>query len=492
MKMTMIRLERHVIIIALVMVGGVFAGLIPPDEQWPGTYGTVDGYPSEIVGYWIPDSIEVFRGIWIDERFPSSSTGHLKWPLDHDPTCVAASLRFCRVYFGSDDRYVDESISADELSNFIDAMAQQTGHPEISNCPIVVDGQINKTEMEAAFPGRIICMGNWFPCGGCANTTVYFQGPEEGDDKKEEGDFSYSGSGNKFNVYAPKWGWPHGYYSHGDFYFPFVTQMVKLRVPADWDPLSGPPTLLAPPSDYRGDPGTWYGEWPEYYPSDQLPDDLAYSAGVWLPNKYIANLWRAFSSRHPTLTQKKAGEGYNGSHFNNWDLSAGPKLSISNPTRPYNIAKQGGTKFPVYAKNSKIQVELGCGYDGFDTLFLYDGDRLLGKVPHNDLGIYRVRECLLSETGIRALIAVATWADGKKVTSRPAILYVTDAIGEIPNVSAAPSAAVTPRILKSHTLTRVIRRDFRGVVVRRQLPNGKGMVEYTVKGREIRPLKTRR
>ncbi len=397
--------------------------LIGKSDLWPGT--TVQE-GSKFVG-WVPDSVSVLRFIIMRHQ--------AGFEIDHDKSCMAFAAKCAYMWTPE-----GENASKSEFESFLSKMATETGHPEIVNLPVMSDGETNdmpRDHLCSVFGERFLAHYGWTSKAqwksDCPNL-ITFQILEEGNDKIGEGGAPYNGSGEHPQMKMMNWGWPHGYYGKKCILWPLYMEAMRLRVPADWDPLEGPPNYkditVPQEGEWRADPSTWYGVWPEVYPRDEYPGDA--TKGVWLPSEDFAYLFRAKASRHPTATQHDQGEANLGATMNNADLSGQPQLMITSPARPYHV-KFGGKDYPLYPLKASIDVGFKNGFyaeaEPYDAVKfgVYDGKHLLREIDAQaDQVNYVVKDCRLNNTGPRSLIVIAELADGKKVTSRPVPVYVTD------------------------------------------------------------------
>jgi hypothetical protein len=165
---------------------------------------------------------------------------------------------------------------------------------------------------------------------------------------------------------APQWTVGHKPSQGEAIIFPFLLDVLRLRLPADADLTKGAPTLtpVREEDGWLGLTDTWTGNDP------QVVSFKEYTTGpaVWLPSAGMAQLWRATVANHPrTVIQFPTFDG-NASfdqdiypYWHNSTLKAGAPLEMvaSGPTgadvrvtyyegaRALNVVKTHGTPYRV-------------------------------------------------------------------------------------------------------------------------------------------------
>jgi len=176
---------------------------------------------------------------------------------------------------------------------------------------------------------------------------------------------------------AMQWGKGHDYGATNDLAWPFVAEVVRLRLPADHDPRTGPPKLRPIPEEqgWLANIATWESNFAEIAPFDETrAKDPNWT---WLPSKSIAWLWRGFVAHHPPARLEAALEPGDGA-----------KLTL------------------------RLQGDLPENVRKVD---FYRGDELIATTsaaPH------QVATGAMSRTW-DAAIAVLTLADGSQLATRP-------------------------------------------------------------------------
>jgi len=200
-----------------------------------------------------------------------------------------------------------------------------------------------------------------------------------------------------------QWGCAHDFANSATLFIPWCEAIADARIPKDASPLTGPVKLkaLREQDGWLGDRGSWethfatVASWADY-PGDK-------SAALWLPNRYVACVWRAFQSKDPPVI-----------------------LEVS--------TADGKVKLPA----ASPKVERGMMADANEDLLLeaivranlplrrvqfYDGDVLIGETP---LAPWRVTWKNASQ-GPHAVFAQWETLEGKPGVSNPALVVVRSA-----------------------------------------------------------------
>ncbi len=203
---------------------------------------------------------------------------------------------------------------------------------------------------------------------------------------------------------AVNWGMFHGHYSADQLLVPYIDQLLKMGRPSK---------ALDKGQAWLGDINSWQGSTAMF----PVIKKGSASGGNWtyLPNRYIAFVWRAHNSRHPTKTMITPGQ-------NSREGSADPSLRITGPGSQYKI-QSSVTKITtddvrVFSANSDE-------FNDFVKMEAYDGDNLLFEET-SDMGMSSFSKRIqFLQSGIKTLIAIGTRKNGSQVCSRPVLLFVT-------------------------------------------------------------------
>jgi hypothetical protein len=290
--------------------------------------------------------------------------------------------------------------------------AQKSGHPEIQHMPLCFSGMSRGGgwSVSTAFriPDRTVAYGNvvcWIADSKSPDEALQIPGlfiigsvpdgfkmldaiPKDYDPGRQRG---------ALWTLALQWGAAHDWHNSNALLIPFLDSMFRARVPADADAAAGPVKLkpLRLEDGWLGDRTTWDSQFATIAPWAEYKGDKA--AAVWLPNRAIAYLWRAFESKDA-------------------------------PVRIEATTLDGKVKLPADRKRQMV-VEAGTDIvleavvsDGADVkkLQFYDGDRLLGEVAQSPWKL-TWKNAPSSPHGVFVL-----WesASGKQAVSNPALIVV--------------------------------------------------------------------
>ncbi len=200
---------------------------------------------------------------------------------------------------------------------------------------------------------------------------------------------------------ALQWDCAHDYANANTLAMPLFAACVRARLPENASPVKGPVKLnaLKLEDGWLGDRTTWetnYATIAKY--ADYRGDK---DAASWLPDKYVACVWRSFVSKLP-------------------------------PVQIAAAAKDGGAKLPDFSPKVKrtlivpqgSAVTLGAAIKAgtkVASLDYYEGDVLLGSVKPDRTEF--IWENITA--GPRAVYIEYTLADGKKGVSNPALVIVS-------------------------------------------------------------------
>ena len=305
------------------------------------------------------------------------------------------------------------------LLRYLDDVAKQTNHPELSKVPIVGwMGQAGPHYLRTLYdssPERVLAWADAFPS---------ILRSEAFADLPYKVPFAYSwevhnrGKAKEAGKRVPHhklrpvfddlssnastYGFKHGIYSKFHFFTSFFDRCIKARMP-DKMPPPGQPVKLKPIIREEG----WLGdfmpisEWNPIAPANS-EEAKAFVFPSWLPDKYAAHIWRAYHSG-----QIRRDKPY-------FDANS---IRITDPVTPYsrgrNRSKYGaGYGCFLYADTPfdfTVEVNVECS-----KVIYYDGDKVIGEVTKAPWNLKNAK----LEPGLRAVYAVAVKPDGSRVTSR--------------------------------------------------------------------------
>lgn len=303
-------------LLALVSAPLAFAVIYP-------TWEDNSGNPKRKLRLNIPDSVHagVVRGIIIhgngapNANNPPASDD-TEFAEDPELVALAEELGFAIIataHWYKFDLDLSGGTASSEYNKFvarIAAFATQSGHPELVNAPWIAEGFSNGGQMAYGLnviaPHKTIVFvankgknyNNPLPSAAARATPgLLIAGENDAPDNR-------SSLANIFannRALGARWAWveeENTGHSPGDSYDlirPFLAECARLRYPDSLSPVAGEPALL-PLSETSGwlvDHTTWSNFTQIYAHGAQPGSHLNHG---WLPNQYLACLYRAFSS----------------------------------------------------------------------------------------------------------------------------------------------------------------------------------------------------
>jgi hypothetical protein len=361
---------------------------------------------SQSLEIFIPSGIKTLRGIYFDNYpYPSltPSANDFGWRNSVSQGHLLAARQIAALwgfaYLHGPLLEVDGGISSE--INLIEAalkeFAAQTGHMELPNLPMIVEGGSrtgNWCQEASPIIGHklIACMTSVadyknLPTAYDIPITV-LPGEEDSAGEKVSSTRAPRSKGALITTALLR-GEGHicGYCR--DFAWPFFDEMIKLRMPSDWNPLNAAAKLTKLPTRIG-----WVGlinTWRKIRRVEQFKKPLTNTA--WLPTKSLAFLWRA-----TVLTD--------------------PKVTIEAPVTQRRWAHGLGEE-PLYFKaNEPLELRASSSIPLKRPLVFFAGSTLLGKATKSDEG-YVLKNVRLPR-GIHPLIA----RHGRKAWSRAAVIVV--------------------------------------------------------------------
>jgi hypothetical protein len=278
-------------------------------------------------------------------------------------------------------------------------LAEQSGHPEIENLPLCFVSFSAGAGMSMKFvqmmPDRVIAAA---PVGlevgprdeaTRAIPTLTVFGEKDGRQMEILGanlpkERAQSGRW----ATAVQWGRRHEFAAANNLVVPFFGRVIQQRYPAAQNPLQGVPKLL--PSEEKSgwlvDNASWTSNAPRTASFEKYEADKG--AAGWLPDAYMAAVWRAFVSKST-------------------DVKITSPVGL-NDGQPFNaLPSQNPVAVTVEVKGASQKVQL------------FDGDNLLGESTAAPFSW-----SLKMEPGVHSLIAIATFENEQQV-SRPVTVIVS-------------------------------------------------------------------
>ena len=344
------------------------------------------------ISIWIPENVKVLHGVIINPFY-------VDLVKREDYHQVARLWEFGLIganFFGvRNDDYEALLTSMKEFS-------EKSGHREIEHLPILFNGFSAGSgmlmKMASKWPERVIACG---PVGLEAGPDT----PEtrkipvitifgEKDMRQMEVLTRKLGEQRKEGALwaiAVNWGLRHEYANANDLVWPFFDQVIRYRLPKDQTALKGPVKLR----DYREEDG-WLGDISTWDSTFATVNSYKYYKGdrnkaAWFPNEYVARVWQAFVSKRPSLAITTPS---------------------SKPEEKTTLFAR--TEFPIVI-TSTTPAE-GKRVEYFDGCY-----PLSKKSLSSNRAVVRGLE-----SGVRALIAVATTED-KIVVSKPVAVIIEEA-----------------------------------------------------------------
>jgi hypothetical protein len=191
------------------------------------------------------------------------------------------------------------------LHSALDEFATAANRPELRHAPLLISGGSRfsafSAEYAARYPARVIAYdvingGNGTFAPGVPG--IMFLGAEDSSSYHVGASFARDRAQGALLAVALIWGTGHNCDRCVDLAYVFFDQMVRLRLPADADPRTGP-VALKPLDEADG----WLGDvsnWTTIAPYDQYAGDKRKAA--WFPNRTLALLWQGFMLKQPLAT----------------------------------------------------------------------------------------------------------------------------------------------------------------------------------------------
>lgn len=362
---------------------------------------------------WIPPGVEVVRGIFLQHGAPIR-------PNPADPewrNAVAQRRELAARQLASawGFAYVSGNIWTESRRQYsvqrpyweatLAEFAARTERPELLHAPLVIMGGSRFAGFGNAyareFPERVIAYvmivaGSGGVAPGVPGLLVV--GERDRGAEIVAGSFRQDRSAGGLLAIAMVWRKGHVCDRCGDLVWPFLDTMVRLRLPADADPRTGPPQLvtLDAAAGYLGDTSSWA----TISPANVFAGDPGTTA--WLPTAALAQSWLGF-------------------------MRTAPVGQIINPTEPYSWSN-GFTQEPAPIRKSQMQpiradqpftIEVSMNREPIGELLIAVNDHLVGPLAYDP-----ARKRYIAETNLAAgVYSMVLLEDGNPI-SWPAGLVV--------------------------------------------------------------------
>lgn len=192
---------------------------------------------------------------------------------------------------------------------------------------------------------------------------------------------------------AVQWRRRHEWHRANNLIMPLFGRVIEKRYPPGKLPLRECVELAdySENDGWLGDISAWNSDNPKIAPVRDKTIEA--SEACWLPDRYLASVWRAF-------------------------VVANPKVRIVQPAGQAD-AKPFTAYSPAHVLEVGLEIDKGLPWERIE---LFDGDKLIGKFSGNPL------KCKpkTMKPGIHSLIASATLETGQKILSNPNTIVVVD------------------------------------------------------------------
>ncbi|MGF1578301.1 MAG: hypothetical protein ACFCD0_02935 [Gemmataceae bacterium] len=183
---------------------------------------------------------------------------------------------------------------------------------------------------------------------------------------------------------AVQWRKRHEFALANNLIFPYFDHVIRARLSRPKKKLAG----MSLEQGWLGDRTTWETNFPQVRPWKEYKSDK--DSACWLPDAYVASVWRAFVSKAPSIK-----------------VASPPGLG-------------GGQELVFHAPGKDIAVKLTLrGKKPVKQVTLFDGNKEIAKAVTLPTTV-----TVRFGPGIHALIAEVTYADGQQEVSRPSTILV--------------------------------------------------------------------
>ena len=361
------------------------------------------------VNLFLPGEVKVVRGVLINPADTSVGTGTV-W----GESCRHWGMAHMGVMLENVDKRNNrpntlKGVIAAALKEFAD----KTSHPEMINVPLAFGGMSKgggwSAELGQFYAERTIAFNN--VCGWVGKpdkdlsmpAVIIIGGVPDGFKMLDAipTQFEPARKNRAPWCLALQWGNAHNYGNANALAFPFLDAVIAARVPQAADPTTGPMKLkpMRVEDGWLGDRETWNTNCASIASYNDYNGDKASAA--WLPNRYVAYVWRSFVSKDPPL--QVVAQTTDG------------RLK----TLPF---KPTDKRFSIVPHDASVELmaEVRPGVEIRRVVF-YDGDVRLGETAVTP---FRLRWTQLP-AGPRTVYAEYTTADGKIGVSNPVLVLRT-------------------------------------------------------------------
>jgi len=436
------RRHRHIaawsVALVVAVVGALPAAAVGMREVWLG---------SPLMYGWVPEDAEAIRGVLI---FNGSRAEEWREAAAHwDFAILVINTDKYGVNMPDDAEHAPlkkrHAIFESVVREGLERLGGRTGHPEINHAPLVTEGFSRYSGSAPAimtlFPDRALGYMNGHSGGGggddFTNKHVPSMGMQcewenifSGGDKEQLLDSWWKREPGSLGMMAIHWRAYHNPNAAPDLGIIFVDELIKARIPADWDPKQGPAKLNPVDHDagWLGSHKGWNTPTADIFKQNDQNAHIAPVAqfqgdptrASWLLSERMAWAWRAFSSRFPKVSLVEPGYPSVGYYSNPSPPAVGHREAGVRAGRPFTVTVQAHTE-------DVTQVELFIDTRSVGEAGPWEGGQAALGSSRDALASAQVP---IDTPGVHALMARYTTASGEVGWSRPIPLVVAEAIGD--------------------------------------------------------------
>jgi len=426
------------LLVAVLVMAGVAgpASAVGMREVWLG---------SPLMYGWVPEDAEAIRGVLI---FNGSRAGEWHEAAAHwDFAILCINTDTYTTNMPDDAEHAPlkarHAIFASVVREGLERLGDKTGHPEINHAPLVTEGYSRYSGSAPAmmnlFPDRALGYINGHGGQGGGDDFTNKQVPSMGMQCEWENIFSggdkdkllgswWKRAPGSLGMMTIHWRVYHNPNAAPDLGIIFVDELIKARIPADWDSKQGPAKLKPVDHDagWLGSHKGWNTPTADIFKQNDQNADIAPVADFqgdptrasWLLSERMAWAWRAFSSRFPKVSFVEPGYPSTGYYSNPSPPAVGHREAGVRAGRPFTLAVEGHT-----ADVEKVEFFIDTRPVG-EAGPWEGGQAALGS----SRGATASAQVTLDSPGVYALMARYTTGSGEVGWSRHIPLVVVEAI----------------------------------------------------------------
>ena len=412
----------------LLLVPAILSGGPAGRAEEDAILGTViDGVE---INLWIPAGVKVLRGAFVDPA--NAKVGNDAEDASAnvwEETCRNLDCGHAGMILQNMNRGNRPTILQKALAAALKEFAAKSGHPEIEHVPLAFSGMSKGGgwSVSTAFrmPERAVAYANvvgWVADskGTDAQLQVpglFIIGSVPDDFKMLDAipkDYDPGRQRGAPWTLALQWGAAHDWNNASALVLPYLDAMFRARLPAGARATGGPVTLKAVRLEdgWLGDRATWDSQSATIAPWAEYKGDKA--SAVWLPNRAIAFLWRAFESKDPPVRIGAA--------------TADGKIGLPEGKKRRMVVEAGATVV--------LEAVVNAGTDVRKVRF-YAGDQVLGEVAQAPWKT----EWKNAAPGPHGVFAMWESGSGKQGVSNPALVVVRKPAAEAPRAESSRETA---------------------------------------------------